>query len=77
QGLIQPSKTAKPPTPRVFGGFVFATTGFQGCARPLDIPDELQILCGLAVGYADPAFPANQLRTPRNPVGENVVFLDS
>ncbi|WP_027331619.1 nitroreductase [Mycolicibacterium tusciae] len=43
----------------------------------LDIPDELQILCGLAVGYADPGFPANQLRTPRNPVGENVVFLDS
>ena len=43
----------------------------------LDIPDELQILCGLAVGYTDPAFPANQLRTPRNPVGENVVFLDS
>ena len=43
----------------------------------LDIPDELQILCGLAVGYADPAFPANQLRTPRNPVAENVVFLDS
>jgi nitroreductase len=43
----------------------------------LDIPDDLQIICGLAVGYADPAFPANQLRTPRNPVSENVVFLDS
>jgi nitroreductase len=43
----------------------------------LDIPDDLQILCGLAVGYADPGFPANQLQTPRNPVGENVVFLDN
>jgi nitroreductase len=43
----------------------------------LDIPDELRILCGLAVGYTDPEFPANQLRTPRNPVGENVVFLDA
>jgi nitroreductase len=43
----------------------------------LDIPDDLQIICGLAVGYADPAFAANQLRTPRNPVGENVVFRDS
>lgn len=43
----------------------------------LDIPNDLQILCGLAVGYADPAFPANRLRTPRNPVGESVVFLDS
>jgi nitroreductase len=43
----------------------------------LDIPDELQMLCGLAVCYADPPFPTNQLRTPRNPVGQNVVFLDS
>jgi nitroreductase len=42
----------------------------------LDIPTDLQILCGLAVGYADPRFPANRLRTPRNPVGQNVVFLD-
>jgi len=42
----------------------------------LDIPDDLQILCGLAVGYADPEFPANRLRTPRNPVDENITFLD-
>ncbi|MFI5507390.1 nitroreductase [Mycobacterium sp. NPDC051804] len=45
--------------------------------KQLDIPDDLQILCGLAVGYADPGFPANRLRTPRNPVGVNVMFLDS
>jgi nitroreductase len=42
----------------------------------LDIPDELTILCGLSIGYADPAFPANDLSVPRNPVEQNVVFLD-
>lgn len=42
----------------------------------LGIPDELTILCGIAIGYADPDFPANHLDTPRNPVSENVVFLD-
>ncbi|SEH87272.1 Nitroreductase [Mycolicibacterium rutilum] len=42
----------------------------------LDIPDELRVLCGLGIGYADPNFPANQLRIPRNPVSANVVFLD-
>jgi nitroreductase len=42
----------------------------------LDIPDELRVLCGLGVGYPDPDFPANQLRVPRNPVEENVVFLE-
>jgi nitroreductase len=43
----------------------------------LDIPDELRPLCGLAVGYPDPEFAANQLRIPRNPVDENVVFLEN
>ena len=43
----------------------------------LDIPDELTVLCGLAIGYPDPAFPANSLAVPRNPVETNVVFLDS
>ena len=42
----------------------------------LDIPDDLLVLCGLAVGYADPDFAANQLRVPRNPVEKNVVFLE-
>jgi nitroreductase len=45
--------------------------------KQLDIPAELKILCGLAIGYPDPDFPANQIRTPRNPIDENVVFLDS
>lgn len=42
----------------------------------LDIPDELTPLCGLAVGYPDPDFPANHLHVPRNPVEDNVVYLD-
>jgi nitroreductase len=43
----------------------------------LDIPDKLTVLCGLAIGYPDPAFPANSLAVPRNPVESNVAFLDS
>jgi nitroreductase len=43
----------------------------------LGIPEELTVLCGLSIGYPDPAFPANTLSTPRNPVEANVVFLDS
>ena len=33
----------------------------------LGIPEELTVLCGLSIGYPDPAFPANSLTTPRNP----------
>jgi nitroreductase len=43
----------------------------------LDIPEELRPLCGLAVGYPDPDFPANRLHVPRDPVEHNVFFLDS
>ena len=43
----------------------------------LGIPDELTVLCGLAIGYPDPSFAANYIATPRNPVEKNVVFLDS
>jgi nitroreductase len=43
--------------------------------KQLDIPAEFTILCGLAVGYPDPDFPANQVRTPRNPIEQNVVFV--
>lgn len=43
----------------------------------LGIPDELTVLCGMSIGYPDPAFPANSLSVPRNPVDTNVVFLDS
>jgi nitroreductase len=43
----------------------------------LNIPDGYAILCGLAIGYADPTFPANNLRTERNPIEHNVVFHDA
>ena len=43
----------------------------------LDIPEELSILSGLAVGYTDPDFAANKLKIGREPIGENAVFLDS
>ena len=43
----------------------------------LDISEDLRVLCGLAIGYPDPAFPANALRVPRNPVEQNVRFVES
>jgi nitroreductase len=41
----------------------------------LDIPSELTVLCGICIGYADPAFAANGIATPRNPLSENITFL--
>lgn len=41
----------------------------------LGLPDEMRVLCGLAIGYPDPAFPANDLRVGRNPLTENVRFV--
>jgi nitroreductase len=43
----------------------------------LDIPEELSMLCGLAVGYADPDFAANNLKIDREPIEKNAVFLDA
>jgi nitroreductase len=43
----------------------------------LGLPAELLILCGLAVGYPDPDFAANKLHVGREPIGKNVVFLDT
>jgi nitroreductase len=43
----------------------------------LGIPEELTVLCGLAIGYPDPAFAGSSLVTPRNRVETNAVFLDS
>jgi nitroreductase len=43
----------------------------------LGIPDDLTVLCGMSIGYSDRAFAGNSLAVPRNPVGENVVFLES
>jgi nitroreductase len=53
-------------------------TGYPDVVRSqLDIPAELSILCGVAVGYPDPDFAANKLRVARDPFAKNVVFLDN
>ena len=41
----------------------------------LGIPDELTVLCGVCIGYADPHFAANHLDIPRNDLSDNVVYL--
>ncbi|MFN3007806.1 nitroreductase [Mycolicibacterium wolinskyi] len=43
----------------------------------LSIPAEYAVLCGLCIGYADPAFPANYIQTPRNPLTENVTLAEN
>jgi nitroreductase len=45
--------------------------------QQLNIGEDMRILSGLAIGYPDPSFPANNLHVPRNPVEQNVVFVDS
>jgi len=42
----------------------------------LNIPPELAIICGLAVGYPDPDFPTNKLNIGREAVEKSVMFLD-
>ena len=41
----------------------------------LPIADDDIILFGLALGYADPAAPANQCRTSREPLAQTVTFV--
>jgi nitroreductase len=41
----------------------------------LHIGEEYRILCGIAIGYPDTTFPANDLGVPRNPLEANVTFL--
>jgi nitroreductase len=43
----------------------------------LNISEDMRILCGLAIGYPDPAFPGNSLWVPRNSTDSNVVVVDS
>src|SRR6516225_9524746 len=40
-------------------------------------PEELTILCGLAIGYADPDFTANRLHVKREPIEKIAAFLDN
>lgn len=43
----------------------------------LGIGPEMRVLYGIAIGYPDPDFPANALHVPRNPLDQNVVFLEA
>jgi nitroreductase len=53
-------------------------TGYPEVIRAhLDISTDLSLLCAVAIGYADPDFAANKLHVARNPIGKNVVFLDT
>jgi nitroreductase len=45
--------------------------------KELDVAPELLILCGVAIGYSDPDFPANQLHIFREAVEQNIVFYDN
>ena len=52
-------------------------TGYPEILRAqLAISEQLSILCGVAIGYPDPNFAANQLHVQREPIKENVVFLE-
>lgn len=43
----------------------------------LGIGPDMRVLCGIAIGYPDPDFPANAVHVPRNALDQNVVFLQS
>jgi nitroreductase len=42
----------------------------------LSVPAELKLLCGMSIGYADPDYPMNTVRAPRQPIQNNVKFID-
>jgi len=42
----------------------------------VEMPEDLMLFCGLAVGYMDEAHPINTLRTERAPLEEIATFID-
>lgn len=44
--------------------------------RELGVPDGIQILFGIAIGYEDETAAANQCRTTRAPLDANITFVD-
>ncbi|WP_421786123.1 nitroreductase [Hyphobacterium sp.] len=42
--------------------------------KALDLPENEQVYCGMALGYADPDAPLNAMRTPRAELGEIATF---
>ena len=65
-----------------------ASRGVQSCPQAairhypqvlraaLDIPDDLQVLCGMSFGYEDAEVPANSARMTRESVDANVFFRE-
>lgn len=45
-------------------------------AQVVDVPDQLMLFCGLAIGHEDTSAPVNTLRTTRAPLDEVVTWLD-
>ena len=41
----------------------------------LGLPEQTHIVCGMALGYADPQAPVNQTRTARSPVADYFRFI--
>ena len=41
-----------------------------------DLPKEIKVLFGISFGFEDPSIAANEARTTRTELGENVVFTD-
>ena len=48
----------------------------QIVANVLEIPEDEELVCAIALGYADPDQVVNQLHTPRVPAEEFAVFCD-
>jgi nitroreductase len=45
--------------------------------RWFEIPQDRQVVCGIAFGYADPSHPANGFRTSRAAPGEACLWVDA
>lgn len=53
-----------------------ALATFPRAARAsLGVPEDVALLFGVALGWEDPAVPANACRTTRSPLADNVVFV--
>lgn len=48
----------------------------QIVAKVLDIPENEELVCAVALGYADQTQAVNQLHTPRVPAEEFAIFCD-
>ncbi|MFD6198954.1 nitroreductase [Mycobacteriaceae bacterium NPDC060252] len=49
---------------------------FPEVVRPVvGFSPQIDLVCAVAIGYRDPSAPVNSVRSPRNPVSENVTFL--